>query len=335
MELDENDSILIDRYLDGSLSSTEVATLERRMAVDNAYANAVEWHKDLVMALRANGRKLLQEQLIGIETEVIRAGILEGYVPTKNGKGKLKNPGKGGAGITLIVIAVIAIAIVMAVVFAYSNLVVTEGDIENKVASETVAPRIVSSDVELIMVPIYCLEGYYLGDYVDTLSVGDGRFKAERTNDSTLVVVDSTSGRIGTLNLASYQHVDSIPCKIDQHAVYPNHYKVWQDTLYLYGSFLEERLSLSEHLVWSKTNEGNVDLFLHYGGLTYEIEQLQPEISPLQLLEEPLPKADSLSSNIEQSNGEVEESKSEPTVNQEHSENDVIDKGTLPPELEQ
>lgn len=81
--MDDNNSILIDRYLSNQLSAEELLQFEKRMQDDAAFKAEVELHRDIVEGIGSYGKSMMRAEIAaaGIEAK----GSLGNYKPSNGG----------------------------------------------------------------------------------------------------------------------------------------------------------------------------------------------------------------------------------------------------------
>ncbi|HLP51950.1 MAG TPA: hypothetical protein VK154_13770 [Chitinophagales bacterium] len=107
--MDDNNSILIDKYLSNQLTAEELLQFEKRMQDDAAFKAEVELHKDVVGGISNYGRNLMRAEIAA--TGIAAKSNLDNYKPSKGGgswgwtllKGVIFLAALGGVGFPLLV----------------------------------------------------------------------------------------------------------------------------------------------------------------------------------------------------------------------------------------
>lgn len=82
MELNDQDIALIEQYLEGQLSGSELSAIEARMA-DPEFAAEVDLMRDLIGGTRAAGRQAMKAELGAIGAAMLAGGEIAGYEPSQ------------------------------------------------------------------------------------------------------------------------------------------------------------------------------------------------------------------------------------------------------------
>ncbi len=85
--MDENNSILIDRYLSNQLTSEEHIQFENRMHNDASFRAEVELHINVLAGIDDFGKNAMRAEIAAAVALAKAGGALNAYKPAKNGGG--------------------------------------------------------------------------------------------------------------------------------------------------------------------------------------------------------------------------------------------------------